>query len=186
VIGISLSSWSACMSSSLNTLLGWVGLAPPRIICARRVWKAGVRELARRTLNETRESGAYLLGRTFKNGVHEILEFVFYEDVDPKALATGIVTIRETALPRLWEICRERGYGVVADVHVHPYGYGQSSSDRAGPVMPRAGHIAFILPNFARGTPTPGGIGMYEFLGNGRWADHSTSGGRFLRLRWLQ
>lgn len=172
------------MSSFLNTLLGWAGLAPPRIICARRIWEPGVRELARRTLNETRESGAYLLGRTLKNGTHEILEFVFYDDVDPKALATGIVTIRQTALPRLWEICRARGYGVVADVHVHPAGYGQSASDREGPVMPRPGHIAFILPNFAKGNPKPDGIGMYEFLGNGRWADHSKSGSRFLKLGW--
>ena len=172
------------MSSFLNTLLGWVGLAPPRITCARGVWEAGVHELARRTLGETRESGAYLLGRMRQNGTHEILEFVFYDDVDPKALATGIVTIRETALPRLWEICRARGYGVVADVHVHPFGYGQSASDRAGPVMPRAGHIAFILPNFASGTPKPGAIGMYEFLGNGQWADHSPRSTRFLKLAW--
>jgi hypothetical protein len=50
--------------------------------------------------------------------------------------------------------------------------------------MPRAGHIAFILPNFARDTPTPGAIGMYEFIGNGRWADHSPRGSRFLKLAW--
>jgi hypothetical protein len=172
------------MNSFLNTLLGWARLAPPRITCSRRVWEAGVHELASRTLRETRESGAYLLGRRLKNDVHEILEFVFYDDVDPAALATGIVTIRETALPRLWEICRARGYGVVADIHVHPHGFSQSESDQAGPVMPRAGHIAFILPNFARGNPKPGAIGMYEFLGSGRWADHSARGKRFLRLGW--
>ena len=56
------------MNSFLNMLLGWVGLAPPRITCARRVWERGVHELARRTRNETRESGAYLLGRTRQNG----------------------------------------------------------------------------------------------------------------------
>lgn len=172
------------MNWFLNTLLSWARRAPPRITCAYATWEAGVNELARRTLRETRESGAYLLGRTMKNGVHEILEFVFYDDVDPKALATGIVTIRETALPRLWEICRARGYGVVADIHVHPGGYWQSASDQAGPVMPRAGHIAFILPNYARGNPKPGAMGMYEFLGEGQWADHSPHGNRFLKLRW--
>jgi hypothetical protein len=170
------------MNSFLSTLLGWVGLAPPRILCRRKVWEAGVCELARRTLGEKRESGAYLLGRTLRNGMHEILDFVFYDDVDPEALSTGIVTIRETALPRLWEICRAKGYGVVADVHVHPFGYGQSESDSANPVMPRAGHIAFILPNFARGRPHPGMIGMYEFLGGGRWEDHSVRGSAFFRL----
>ena len=52
------------------------------------------------------------------------------------------------------------------------------------PVMPRSGHIAFILPNFARGRPRPGAIGMYEFLGAGRWADHSKRGTAFFRVRW--
>jgi hypothetical protein len=172
------------MNSFLSTLLGWVGLAPPRIFCRRRVWESGVRELARRTLGENRESGAYLLGKTLNNGTHEILDFVFYDDLDPEALATGIVTIRQTALPRLWEICRARGYGIVADVHVHSFGYGQSASDRANPVMPRAGHIAFILPNFARHRPRAGTIGIYEFLGGSRWADHSKSGTKFFRAGW--
>jgi len=166
----------------LNTLLGWLGLAPPKLRCRRHAWEAGVKELARRTLGGRRESGAYLLGRERPDGGKEIVEFVFYDDVDGEALATGIVTIRQTALPRLWEICRARGFGVVADVHVHPAGYGQSCSDQENPVMPRAGHIALILPNFARGNPRPGSIGMYEFLGNRAWAEHSAEGGRFFRL----
>lgn len=170
------------MRSWRNTLLGWLGRAPPKLRCPRQVWIAGVKELARRTLGESRESGAYLLGRERPDGGKEILEFIFYDDVDPEALATGIVTIRQTALPRLWEICRARGFGVVADAHVHPYGYGQSESDSENPVMPRAGHIALILPNFARDKPRPGEIGMYEFLGNDAWAEHSAKGSRFFRL----
>lgn len=166
----------------LNTLLGWLGLTPPRLRCSRQVWEAGVKELARRTLDERRESGAYLLGRERPGGGKQILEFVFYDDIDPEALATGIVTIRQTALPRLWEMCRARGYGVVADVHVHPGGYSQSQSDYDNPVMPRAGHIALILPNFARRSPRPGAIGMYEFLGNDSWKEHSNEGSRFFRL----
>lgn len=170
------------MRSFLNTLLGWLGLAPPRLRCHRTVWQAGVAELARRTLGGQRESGAYLLGKHRPDGGRDILEFVYYDDIDPAALATGIVTIRQTALPRLWELCRARGYGVVADVHVHPGGYGQSSSDQANPVMPRAGHIALILPHFARRDPHPGNIGMFEFLGNGAWSEHSDKGARFFRL----
>jgi len=166
----------------LNTLLGWLGKAPPRLRCRRKVWEAGVAELARRTLGGRRESGAYLLGEPRRDGGKDILEFLFYDDIDPLALATGIVTIRETALPKVWQICRDRGYGVVADVHVHPYGYAQSDSDQANPVMPRAGHFALILPHFARNGPKPGSIGMFEFLGNGVWADHSAQGSRFLRL----
>ncbi|NJO36107.1 MAG: hypothetical protein HC869_26670, partial [Rhodospirillales bacterium] len=109
-------------------------------------------------------------------------EFVFYDDVDDQALATGIVTIRQTALPKVWEICRARGMGVVADVHVHPGGYWQSSSDAANPVMPRLGHLALILPDFARNQPKPGGIGIYEYQESGRWRDHSRMGRRIFRL----
>lgn len=170
------------MRSFASRLLGWLFGPPPRLRCSSDVWNAGVAELARRTNGCSRESGAYLLGTDASNGSKRILEFVYYDDVDPHALDTGIVTIRQTALPRLWEHCRKRGYGVVADVHVHPGGYGQSDSDMENPVMPRAGHFALILPDFATGKPKPGKIGMYEFVGAGQWIDHSPSGARFLEL----
>jgi hypothetical protein len=170
------------MRSFLNKLRGWLFGPPPRLRCSHATWIAGVAELERRTKGGRQESGAYLLGDAAPGGGQRILEFVYYDDIDPRALDTGIVTIRETALPRLWEHCRKRGFGVVADVHVHPGGYGQSASDMESPVMPRAGHIAMILPNFAAGEPRPGGIGMYEFLGSGQWANHSAKGARFLKL----
>ena len=170
------------MASPLTRLLGWLLGPPPRLRCTRGRWRAGVTELARRTLGGRRESGAYLLGVELPGGGKRILEFVYYDDIDPQALEAGIVTIRQTALPRLWAHCRARGYGVVADIHVHPGSCQQSSSDQANPVMPRAGHLAMILPDFAQGRTEPGGIGLYEFLGAGRWADHSAAGSRFLKL----
>jgi hypothetical protein len=156
----------------LNRLLGWLRGLRPQITCDPAVWAAGVAELERRTLNATRESGAFLLGHDL-SGRKRILEFVFYDDIDPHALDTGIVKFAGNKLPILWEHCRRQGYGVVADVHVHPCGYGQSGSDQAYPVMPRSGHIAIILPHFARRTTSPGGIGLYQYLGNGRWLDQS-------------
>lgn len=170
------------MASPLTRLLGWLLGPPPRLRCDRSVWADGVRQLERRTRGGRQESGAYLLGTELPDGGRRILEFVYYDDIDPRALETGEVTIRQTALPRLWEHCRRRGYGVVADVHVHPGACRQSGSDMANPVMPRAGHIAMILPDFARGAPEPGAIGIYEFLGAGRWADHSSAGRRFVKL----
>jgi hypothetical protein len=170
------------MRSFLSKLRGWLFGRPPRLRCNYRVWDAGVAELARRTWSGRQESGAYLLGVDLLDGGQRILEFVYYDDIDPHALDSGIVTIRQTALPRLWAHCRERGYGVVADIHVHPGGADQSDSDRANPIMPRASHVAMILPNFAQGRPRPGGIGIYEFLGDGRWANHSRKGHRYVRL----
>lgn len=170
------------MPSFVNRLRGWLFGPPPKLRCNARIWVDGVRELARRTRGETQESGAYLLGDELPDGSRRIREFVFYDDIDPRALETGMVTIRQTALPKLWALCRERGYGVVADLHVHPGSCQQSSSDRANPVMPRAGHLAMILPDFARGDPLPGSIGMYEFAGDGAWRDHSRSDATYLKL----
>lgn len=165
----------------LNKLFGWLLGRKPRIVCDPQIWAAGVRELSKRTLGGRRESGAFLLGRD-EDGRKRIIEFVFYDDIDPHALDTGIVHFAGNKLPVLWEHCRKRGYGVVADVHVHPGGYGQSGSDRADPVMPRAGHIAMIIPDFAARQTNPGGIGLYEYLGNGGWRDHSSKGKAFFRL----
>lgn len=44
----------------------------------------------------------------------------------------------------MWEHCRKKCYGVIADVHVHR-----------------------------------GGIGMYEYLGNADWQDHTAKGTLF-------
>lgn len=166
----------------LNKLFGWIARKPPRLICDAALWKQGVNELARRTKGQSQESGAYLLGIDAGARTQRILEFIYYDDIDPHALDTGEVTIRQTALPKLWEYCRQQGYGVVADVHVHPGGYRQSPSDQANPVMPRAGHIAMILPYFAAGTPVPGSIGIYEYCGGTAWQDHSVKGTDFVRL----
>ena len=87
-------------------------------------------------------------------------------------------------LGTLWRHCRERGVKVLADVDVHPSGYGQSPSDRANPVMLEAGHLAIIVPDCAAGRTRPGGIGLYEHLGTRRWADHSRRPSSFLHVGW--
>jgi hypothetical protein len=122
------------MLSFLNKLFGWLHALKPRITCDSAVWTAGVGELEKRTLNGRRESGAFLLGHE-NGGRRHIVEFVYYDDIDPHSLDTGIVKFAGNKLPKLWEHCRKRGCGVVADVHVHPGGYGQSASDQADPVI---------------------------------------------------
>jgi len=47
----------------------------------------------------------------------------------------------------MWEHCRKKCCGVIADVHVHP-----------------------------------GAIGMYDYLGNADWQDHTAKGTSFIRL----
>lgn len=171
------------MSSWWNKLFGLVITnSQPKLICKSEIWPAGVAELKKRTRNQRQESGAFLLGKEEANGTKRIMEFVFYDDIDPHALDSGIVHFAGNKLPKLWEICRARGYGIVADVHVHPGAYYQSSSDQADPVMPRAGHFAIIIPDYACRVTTPGGIGLYEYKGNGSWLTHTNKGTSFFKL----
>jgi len=170
------------MISWLNKLFGWVAKQKqPRIVCTTETWLAGVAELKKRTLNGRQESGAFLLGRS-EDDIKRILEFVFYDDIDPNALKSGIVHFSGNKFPILWKICRARGYVVVADVHVHPYGYQQSPSDQENPVIPRQGHYAIIIPNYACSKISPGGIGLYEYMGNEKWVTHTHEGSGFFRL----
>ena len=102
-----------------------------------------------------------------------IEEFVFYDDIDPTALATGMVEINGRRLGSLWDHCRKHGRRVVADIHVHPGSYRQSPSDQANPIIAEAGHFAIILPQYATRSIEPGQIGVYEYLGSRNWLDRS-------------
>ena len=169
------------MASSTATLARIAFGPSPEITCDPHVWSAGVRELRERA-GGRRESGAFLLGAKGKRRTIE--EFVFYDDVDPDALKTGIVVIDGRRLGALWEHCRATGREVIADMHVHPGSYQQSSSDQANPIMAEIGHIAMILPHFARQATQPGGIGVYEYLGSRRWRDLSRARPSPLHVGW--
>ena len=168
------------MNWLLNRLRGWLAGKRASLSCSEAIWLAGAKELARRTRNRRQESGAFLLGT--EGYPRRIEKFVFYDDLDPHALNSGYVHFDGSKFPLLWKLCREQGLTVVADVHVHPGGFQQSHSDRTEPAIPRAGHIALILPDFAHKNIRPGGIGMYEYLGNQQWTDRTSEGTAFFQL----
>ncbi len=129
-----------------------------------------------------RESGAFLLGNKTDAG-RVISDFLPYEQLQPDALHDDFVALTAASFAKLWEVCRARGVTVVADVHTHRNGPGQSRSDRANPMVALKGHIALIVPRFARGTVRPRDLGLYVYEGNHQWASHSGSDvGRLLRL----
>jgi hypothetical protein len=132
------------------------------------LWRRLCTRLRERGRNAGRESGAFLLGRR-KDGRARIVDFILYDDLDRHALDTGIVHFDGRYFGALWHICKRRGLSVVADVHVHPGGAGQSTSDRDHPMISRAGHIALILPDFARPPVRTETIGVYRYLGDKRW-----------------
>ena len=145
-------------------------LAPGHeLSCSWFLWRRLRAKLRERGRNCSSESGAFLLGHRH-DGTARIVDFVLYDDLDPHALDSGIVRFDGRYFGELWAICRERGVKVVADVHVHPGGSGQSDSDRHHPMISRAGHIALIIPRFATGAQRPRDVGIYRYLGGKRWA----------------
>lgn len=137
--------------------------------CSRHLWERLLAELRERGHNGERESGAFLLGHR-QDRRARITEFVLYDDLDPKCLDTGIVCFDGRYFGALWDMCKQRGVMVVADVHTHPAGSQQSDSDRANPMISRAGHVALILPRFGAPPVQRGEIGMYRYNGSKQWS----------------
>ncbi len=114
------------------------------------------------------ESGAFLLGHRDVNR-SRIESFILYDDLDPHCLNTGIVRIDGRCFGELWERCRTSGLTVVADVHTHPVEAWQSGSDREHPMIATAGHLALIVPRFARTPVRLREVGIYRYLGAKHW-----------------
>jgi proteasome lid subunit RPN8/RPN11 len=155
-------------------------MAPLR--CRRSIWRRLLRELRLRGAGR-RESGAFLLG-TQDGNVRRIKAFLPFDEVDPDSLI-GHIDFDGSRMDRVWEECRRLDLSVVADIHTHPEGFGQSAIDRANPMMPRRGHIGLIVPDFAADIVGPGQIGIYELLGLDDWADHSAEGPAYFSLEWF-
>ena len=138
----------------------------------RGTWRSLVSELERRGQGR-RESGAFLLG-TRGDSARKIVRFVCYDDLDPQSLQRGIVTLHASGMSALWDLCREQSLQVLADVHTHPTSdTRQSGTDRHYPMIPVAGHVAMILPDFGDTSRwSMKGIGIHVFEGGGRWTSY--------------
>lgn len=136
--------------------------------CSWWVWRRLLLGLRARGRG-VRESGAFMLGNSDAAGRRHIVDFLLYDDLDPHALDTGIVHLDGRHFGKLWEICARRGLTVIADVHTHPGGSGQSESDQAHPIIARRGHIALIVPNFAAAPVKRLLLGIYRYGGGGKW-----------------
>jgi hypothetical protein len=98
-----------------------------------------------------------------------IRDFIYYDDIAPHCLDSGIVIIEGPAFSKLWEICRKTGFEVVADVHTHPRQPYQSTTDQKNPMIGIAGHVAIIVPNFAQNIVYAHELGVFEYKGNHKW-----------------
>jgi hypothetical protein len=123
-------------------------LCAPRheLSCSPGLWEQLLAQLRARGAGRT-ESGAFLLGKRDKQGRARIVDFVLYDDLDPNSLSTGIVRFDGRYFSELWAICEASGLTVVAG----------------------SGHLALIVPNFARAPVSRTDVGIYRYGGAGRW-----------------
>ena len=157
------------MNFSIAATIGRLLAPRHELSCSCLLWGRLIARLRERGRDETRESGAFLLGFQDPGQPARIVDFVLYDDLDPHSLDTGIIHFDGKHFGKLWAICRSRRVTIVADVHVHPDGSGQSASDKAHPMVTQAGHLALILPDFARPPVPREDIGIYRYLGDQAW-----------------
>lgn len=139
----------------------------PNLVIPSLLWQILLRELHRRT-GEHHESGAFLLGHSDERG-RRVEKFVYYDELDPRAYETGIVILHAASFSPLWDLCRSSGLSVVADIHVHPQTAFQSLADRNNPMIAVPGHLALIVPYFARPPIALESIGFFEYRGSHCW-----------------
>jgi len=161
------------MTLSIRTIIR-DRLAPDhRISCHRIFWKQILNELERRG-ERRHEAGVFLLGKE-KKGRLEVKDTVYYDELEPHAYSTGVCVLHGDSFAKLWAICRERSLTVVADAHTHRFAALQSEEDRTNPMVARSGHVAIIVPGYARPPVRHSDLGIYEYVGEHAWKDR---GGR--------
>lgn len=155
-----------------------------RITCRRSRWRRIVRELERRGQHR-HEAGAFLLGSD-AGIAREVVDAIYYDDLDPNAYASGVCVLHGDAFAKLWAECRKRKLTVIADVHTHGGVAHQSNSDKTNPMVARAGHVAIIVPDFAAWPIRAERLGIYEYRGQHEWIDrtHPKTRNFFYRGIW--
>ncbi|MCC7302471.1 MAG: hypothetical protein IT233_07510 [Bacteroidia bacterium] len=139
----------------------------PKLEISQHLWTKLIGQLRTRGKGK-RETGAFLLGPVDKNAISS---FICYNDLDPHAFDSGIIIFSGNGYIPLWKHCIENSLRVWADVHTHPGAWtGQSPSDKAHPMTAQKGHIALIVPNFAKNKKQLlNGVGIYEYMGDRKW-----------------
>lgn len=149
-------------------------LPRPRLTIDVPLWDELLRNMCQRG-GGVRESGAFLLGTD--NGSERVVRrIVLYDDLDPICLNEGYVHFEGHHYGRLWELCAQASLSVVADAHTHPYGPGQSYSDKMHPMVSIPGHMALIVPNYAQGLIRASDVGVYVYHGRYKWSAYRGRG----------
>jgi hypothetical protein len=148
-----------------------------KIRMERQLWQKLIKAL-RQEGKGRRETGAFLLGT---HGSGQVTHYILYNELDPHAFDSGIIIFEGDGYIPLWQHCYEHNQKVLADVHTHPGEWtGQSVSDQANPMVAQQGHIALIIPVYAKKrNQLLKGVGIHEFLGNREWKSWESNEGIF-------
>ena len=135
----------------------------------RPTWFSLVGDLRRRGRGH-HESGAFLLGRGDGKD-RRVVDYVCYDDLDPRALDQGIVVFHGEGFSKLWALCAKRELQVLADIHTHPgRDVRQSLIDQAHAMVPVSGHVAIIAPHFGHTSRLSlNEVGIHLLEDGGRW-----------------
>lgn len=151
---------------------------PPEIVIDETLLAEVLRQLRDRGRG-TREAGAFLLAAA--RGPREpadsssephprtVVRAAYYDGLDPTAL-NGAIDFSAAGYTALTALCRAEHLRVVGDVHTHPARtVRQSDTDAEHPMSVLPGHVALIVPDYARGHPRTTSFGAHLHLGGGRW-----------------
>lgn len=143
-------------------------MSHPLLEMPRAIFDALVADLAK-SGRGIKEAGAFLLGHVNQHG-RRVSSYLMYDLVATESsLKHAYVVFTSEEMGRAWAHCNATGLQVVADVHTHPMGPGQSVTDRAHPIVSVSGHVALIVPYFAMRSPQPVDLGVHVFEGAGQW-----------------
>ena len=142
-------------------------MSAPLLELSLALWDATLAHLRQQGAG-VRESGGFLLGKVQRDR-RVATHFLPYEQLQHDALQADFVQLSAASFGRLWDYCDEHDLDVVADVHTHRYGAGQSRSDSENPMLAIAGHLALIVPHFAQGPVHLEEVGLYLYQGAHRW-----------------
>lgn len=144
-------------------------------------WEAMIEELGLRG-HGSRESGAFLLAD--RDGNRQTVSRVAYlDDLDPACL-TGGIEFDGLAFSKLWDICDAEQSVVIGDAHTHPgASVRQSGIDAQNPMVAQQGHVALIIPDFARRPVQPHEVGVHQYDGGGwqTWTGKDAARRLFIR-----
>lgn len=145
-----------------------IDLDSVRIRMTKRAWRRMTTELHRRG-SDRKESGAFLLGSATSSR-RRVTAVVYFDDLDANCLVGGI-SFSRSGFDKLWEICERKGLRVIGDVHTHPGDHVQQSlTDEQHPMIAVRGHVAIVLPHYAKDQPSVDDGSVNVFAGAHTWA----------------